>query len=432
MPVRSNLVGATLHGDLTWVFALLICQYYEIFVDLHQRCSLMKVLMPLLFLILFTTCGDSKKDRPSGPEAIVELELVDSLVVDELSPLAMDDYSPENGYYLIKGTRSRKLYLVDDKGTIIKEYDILNEGPNGIGNGAFGYRFLDKDRWVAQGLLNGYHIYNLQGEKQKTVPHNAEGLFSITVYSMRTTFTPYLKNGVPYIVGEEPNSFNAADYDVKKTDPAFYDDVRTVYSYNLDTEENILLETFPEAWLPRQERKFVGASLPFVAYHKQKEELAVLPLRGNQLFVYDFSGTTPILKDTVELVHRFRPMDVPTFGPNDDPYLSDYPQFTDLRMLGDYILVEFRTKIPAEVIRELRAKSEEIYNLPEYGSALEQYSKPYYLLAKDGKQIGVLDEFPVHGNLNFTDENGYLYVNDNLSPQVERDYNVFYKLKIKE
>jgi hypothetical protein len=393
----------------------------------------MKVLMPLLFLILLTSCGDSKKDRPSGPEAIIELELVDSLVVDELSPLAMDDYSPENGYYLIKGTRSRKLYLVDDKGTIIKEYDVLNEGPNGVGpNGAFGYRFLDKDRWVAQGLFNGYHVYNLQGEKQKTVPHNTEGLFSMTIYSMRTTFTPYVRNGIPFIVGEEPNSFNPAEHDPKKEDPMFYQQVRTVYNYNLDTEENELLETFPEAWQPRQDQIFVGASLPFVAYDRKRAKLAVLPVRGNQLFVYDFSTDLPTLKDTVELTHRFRPEEIPTFDADEDPNLSEYPQFSDLRMLGDYILVGFHTRIPKEVVQELRAKSEQFYNLPEHKTALEKYNKPYYLLVKDGQQVGVLDEFPVHGFLNFTDKNGYLYINDNVAPEVERDYNVFYKLKIKE
>ena len=393
----------------------------------------MKIFIPLLFLILFAACGESTKDRPSGPEAIIELELVDSLVVDELSPLAMDDYSPQNGYYLIKGTRSRKLYLVDDKGTIVKEYDILNEGPNGVGpNGAFGYRFLDKDRWVAQGLFNGYHIYNLQGEKQKTVPHNTEGLFSMTIYSMRTTFTPYVRDGVPFIVGEEPNSFNPAEHDPKKGDPMFYQQVKTVYNYNLDTEENELLETFPEAWQPRQDQTFVGASLPFVAYDRKKAELAVLPVRGNQLFVYDYSTELPILKETVELTHRFRPKEIPLFDADEDPNVSEYPQFSDLRMLGDYILVGFHTRIPAEVIRELRAKDEQFYNLPEYKTALERYSKSYYLLVKDGKQIGVLDEFPVHGLLNFTDENGYLYINDNIAPEVERDYNVFYKLKIKE
>lgn len=392
----------------------------------------MKFFAPLLCLILLFSCSEDRK-ASVGPETIVEVELVDSLVVNELNTLVIDDYSPENGYYLIKGTKSRKLYLVDDKGTIIKEYDILHDGPNGLGSrGAMGYRFLEKNRWVAQGLLDGYHIYNLQGEKEKTVPHNAVGLYGLTIYTMRTTFHPYVNDGIPYIVGEEPNSYNPAEYDPKKADPSFYDHVRTVYNYNLETEENTLLETFPEAWGPRQERRFVGASLPFVAYHKEKKELAVLPIRGDQLFVYDFSGENPILKDTVTLVHRFRPKEIPIFGPNDDPYLSDYPQFTDLRMLGDYILVEFRTKIPTEVIRELRAKSEDIYNLPEFGVALKQYSKPYYLLVKDGKQVGVLDLFPVHGALNFTDQDGILYVNDNISPEVERDYNVFYRLRIKE
>jgi hypothetical protein len=393
----------------------------------------MKLLTPLLFFILLASCGDNKKNRPSGPDTLIELELVDSLVVDELSTLAIDDYSPENGYYLIKGTRSRKLYLVDDKGTIVKEYAILNDGPNGVGsNGAFGYRFLDKDRWVAQGLLNGYHIYNLQGEKEKTVPHNTEGRFSLTVYTMRTTFHPYVKNGIPYLVGEEPNSFNPAEHDPKKGDPSFYEKVRTVYNYNLATEENELLETFPEAWTPRVKGKFVGASLPFVAYHQQKEKLAVLPVRGNQLFVYDYSGEAPVLKDTVELRHRYRPEDVPVLSPEDDPYLSDYPQFTDLRILGDYILVEFHTKVPAEVLRELRTKGDDVFNLPEYKTATEKYRKPYYLLVRDGKQIGILEEFPVPGVLNFTDANGNLYINDNLSPKVERDYNVFYKLRIKE
>src|SRR5690606_5215687 len=167
----------------------------------------------------------------------------------------------------------------------------------------------------------------------------------------------------------------------------------------------------------RQERRFVGASLPFVAYHKEKKELAVLPIRGDQLFVYDFSGENPILKDTVTLVHRFRPKEIPTFGPNDDPYLSDYPQFTDLRMLGDYILVEFRTKIPTEVIRELREKIEDIYTLAQYGDAINQYSTPYYLMDKDRKQVCVFDLYPLHGASNFTDQGGILYVNANITPE---------------
>lgn len=392
----------------------------------------MKIFIPLLLLILSASCGNRKDSKNAGPEGIVELELVDSLVVDELSTLAMDDYNPQTGYYLIKGTRTRKLYLVDSQGTIIQEYDVLNDSPNGLGaNGALGYRFLGKDRWVAHSPFSGFHIYSLQGEKLKTVPPNTPGLFRITIYSMRTTFTPYLEDGVAYVIGEEPNAFDPSEHDPNAGDASFYENVRTVYRYNLDTEENELLETFPKEWQPRQTKTYVGASLPFLAFDPRNKELAVLPVRGNQLFVYDYSDSIPVLKHEVELSHRFRPKAPPAFDPNDDPNLSEYPEFTDLRILGDYLLVGFHTRIPATVLRELRAKAEQFYRLPEYKAASKQYSKPYYLLVKDGKQVGILDEFPVSGTLNFTDADGILYVNDNSSPEVERDYNVFYKLRIK-
>lgn len=390
-----------------------------------------KLLTHALLASLLFACSGTKKESPAGPESIVGLTLVDSLVVDELSTLTIDDYSPENGYYLIKGTRSRILYLVDDKGMIIKEYDILDEGPNGVGpNGAFGYRFLDKDRWIAQGLFNGYHVYNLEGEKLKMLPHNSLGLFSMTIYTYRTTFNPFVKDGTAFIVGEEPNSYNPAEIDAKQLGAEFYRQARTVYRYNLENEENELLETYPADWEPRQNGRYVGTSHPFVAYHKQKQELAMLPPMGNQLFVYDYADSLPVLKHVVELTHRFRPKNAPLIGAN-PPEFSDYPGFSDLRMLGDYILVGFHTKIPSDIMVQLRAKSEQYHLLPETKTAQEQYVKPYYLLVKDGEQIGVLDEFPVHGSLNFTDENGNLYVNDNISPLVERDYNVFYKLRLK-
>lgn len=152
---------------------------------------------------------------------------------------------------------------------------------------------------------------------------------------------------------------------------------------------------------------------------------------GNQLFVYDYSDSLPILKHTVDLSHPLRPTEVPLKSSPDQPY-SDYPKFTDLRMLGDYILVGFHTRIPEHIMRELRAESEKYASLPATKAAQEKYYKPYYLLVKDGKQMGILNSFPVHGSLNFTDEEGFLYINDNISPEAERDYNVFYKLKLKD
>lgn len=390
-----------------------------------------RLLIILSASVLLGACGE--KELQLGPEALIELELVDSLVVDETSTLAIDDYSKDNGYFLIKGTRTRKPYLVDENGLIIEEYNILNDGPNGVGiNGGYGYRFLDKDRWVAQGIYNGYHLYNLKGKKTGSVPHNHVGLFGRTVYAFRTTFNPYVKNGIPYVLGEEPNSFDPAKIDADQIGAGFYQEARTIYNYNLETRENELLETYPPEWTPRKKQRFVGLSHPFVAYRRNSQEMILLPTSGNQLFVYDYSDSLPKLKQVVSLSHRFRPKEVPLVKSKDPTNYSDYPKFTDLRILGEYILVGFHTKIPEEIMQEFRAKSESYHSLPAYKTAQEQYNKPYYLLVKDGKQVGVLEEFPVHGTLDFTDEEGFLYINDNVSPKAERGYNVFFKLKIKE
>ncbi len=217
----------------------------------------------------------------------------------------------------------------------------------------------------------------------------------------------------------------------KKLGADFYAQAQSIYQYSLDTEKNKLLETYPPSWTPRKEARFVGESYPLVAYHPKKQEMALLPGVGNQLFLYDFAGEEPILTDTVALVHRHRPQVIPDINPEAEPWESDYPRFTDIRYLGEDILVGFSTKIPKEVMRELRAKSEQYYNLPEYKEASRDYVKPYYLLVSGGKQVGVLEKFPVRGALDFTDDDGTLYINDNTDPEIERDYNVFYKLKVK-
>ncbi|GGF23662.1 hypothetical protein [Echinicola rosea] len=160
--------------------------------------------------------------------------------------------------------------------------------------------------------------------------------------------------------------------------------------------------------------------------------MALLPTVGNQLFIFDFSGERPVLEDTVQLTHRYRPEVAPEVNLDAQRWLEDYPLFTDLRVCGEGFLVGFYTRIPSDVLKELRAKSEEYYKLPEFKEASAQYAKPHYMLVQGGEQVGVIDELPVHGGINFADEDGIIYVNDNQDPKEERNYNVFYKLKVKD
>ncbi len=390
---------------------------------------MMKPYSFLLLCISIFSCQSNQKEK--GPQVKLELEMLDSLVVEVEEPLVIDDFSPENACFLMRGVESRKPYLVDEKGTVLREYDILHERPNGIGtNGALGYRFLDKDHWVAQGYYNGYHLLELEGNKKSEFPPAYEERHSMRVYTYRTTFYPYVKEGVPQMVGEEPNAFDPHQFNPKEIGPAFYDSVKTIFNYNLQNGQIEWLETFPAAWEPKKAGDFVGESLPLIAYKESQEELALLPTIGDQLFVYDFSGQTPILKDTVQLTHRFRPDNMGQSQKS--AVMKDYPSFTDLRMSQAFMLVGFRTKIPQEIIDQLKSKDERYYQLPEYEEAKKQYSKAYYLLVKDGEQVGVIEETAGFGVLDHLGPKGMLYFNNNLSGGQRRKANVFYQIKVKE
>ncbi|WP_186756053.1 hypothetical protein [Echinicola salinicaeni] len=381
--------------------------------------------------VLLVGCGKKERQIQQGPTAELELEVVDSLVVDELEPLLMDDHMADLGYYMLRNYKSRQPLLVDENGTVIQEYDILNDSPNGIGSHGVGYRLLNDTSWLAQNLMTGYFLFDYQGNKMKDLPAVTEGMYTITINSIRTTFHPYINNGELYVLGEERNAYNHKEINAEKLGAEFYSQAKIIFHRNITTGENKLLTTYPEGWEPRKSNRYVGEAFPLVTINRKNKEMAILPSVGNQLFVYDFTGEEPVLKDSVKLSHRFRPEMAPDADLDAERWLDDYPMFTDLRVLGDGYLVGFYTRVPKEILKELRAKSEQYYQLPEFQEASKQYAKPYYIVVKDGKQVGVINELPVHGGINFSDEEGFIYVNDNLDPEVERDYNVFYRLKVK-
>ncbi|WP_143962637.1 hypothetical protein [Litoribacter populi] len=372
------------------------------------------------------------QEKPETEGKGLRLELVDSLVVDKLEPLLMDDYLPEEKLYLLKGSKSRQPMLVNREGEI-KELDVLNDGPAGIGSrGAWGYRFLGDDKIIAQGFDFKFHKLDLEGKKTGEVPTITSDIHRMIIYKHRTTFSPFLKDGEPMIIGEEVNAFNPAEVNHQKLGNDYYAKAKTLYTYNLNSLKTSMLESFPQDWSPRAENKYVGESLPFVSYHIGKQEIAVLPSMGNQLFLYDYSGENPELKTVVDLSHRHRPSSAAEVSADADRRTSDYPNFTDVRHAGEYVLVIFSTKIPSDIMRQLIAQDEMYFRSEEYSEASKRYVKTYALVIKDGQQIGSIDEMPSKGIFNLTTEEGDIYFDGNTNSEFERDYNVFYRYRLKE
>lgn len=209
----------------------------------------------------------------------------------------------------------------------------------------------------------------------------------------------------------------------------YYDSVKTIFSYRVKDQFLKQMNAYPESWGPRKERKYVGNSAPFIAYHRSKHLMAVLPKVSNQLFIYDFSGNEPVLLHEVTLTHKYRPQIIPEIA-EEAAYTSSYPRFTGLWFVGDRVIAEFKTRIPEDILQSLMAKSPvRVDELPEFQEAKKKFVKTFYLVIEDGKQIGVVEGLVVPGMLDYTSESGEIYVNDNINPDVEREYNVFYRLK---
>ncbi|WP_339923384.1 hypothetical protein [uncultured Cyclobacterium sp.] len=385
-----------------------------------------------VLLLIVCACSSKNSEEERGPERKMSFIIADSVMVDVLEPLVMDDQQLSGESFLMRGRKSRKPYLISKNGKVIKVYDVLNEGPNGIGaNGAFGYNFIGEEEWAAKDGLYRFQIFNLDGEKTEVLESISLGLFRVTVSHYETFYRGFIKENEKMLMGIENNLFNPSSLSKGNRDkPMYYDSVKTIFTYRVKDQLLKQFNAYPETWVPRKERKYVGNSEPFIAYHRGKHLMAVLPRVSNQLFIHDFSGNEPVLLHEVALTHKYRPPIIPEIA-KEEEYTSSYPRFTALGFVGDRIIAEFKTRIPEDILERLLAKSPvRVDELPEFQEAKEKFVKTFYLVIEDGKQIGVVEGLPVPGVLDFTTESGEIYVNDNLDPKVEREYNVFYQLEL--
>jgi len=381
----------------------------------------------LLSLFIITGCNERQASEIPNALDEVPLELLDSLVIDVLEPLELDDYHEGKGLYLLRG-KSKAVYLVDRDGNVLLKPDIIGGGPNQV-RSAQGCQFLGEDKIVCMDASSKFHIYDLKfKEKIKVLASPMKGLNTFVINRNRLNFKTSATNENPSIFGVEINSFSYADLDPKKLKEDFYGKAKVAFKYAVEEELLEFLASYPEQWYPKREGVYVGESYPLSDYNRTTSDYALLPGIGDQLFVYNEDQK---LKYAIDLSHPERaPLEEwITDGFNDQ--FGSYPRFNDLRMFGDYQIVKFNTMVPASVHRELRAGNENYGVSPEWREALKKYFRPYYIIAKDGKQVGIINDFPAPGEMDYVSSEGIIYLNDNRNPTVERDYNVFYKVRMK-
>ncbi|WP_057938247.1 hypothetical protein [Algoriphagus resistens] len=386
----------------------------------------------LIFTTLFTTllfsCSE-KETETYNPVKELQFEVYDSIVVDVLEEVVILDYQNELDQYLIKERKGNKVLLVDGKGGLINEVELIGEGPNQIQLALEG-RFWGKDRFIFKEMFatKDFHVFDRHFEKLERI--NGPGIgfgAGIFISFYRQTFTPWTEDGKDFILGEEVNSYNPGDMDPDKIGGGFYSQVKTGFLYDSSQDSINYLSLYPLDWVPRNTNRWIGQSFPFLAFDIERKKAAVLPPIGDQLFLYNLDGNSLINEKAVSLSHPVRNQKIP--DPSRENLL--YPSFSDLKTFGEYQLAIFYEAIPEDVYHEFRSKGENYRQDPGWVKAQEKYRKPRYIIVKGDQQIGISNKLPIEGNVNLGLPDGTLIVKA-ADGELERDYNLFYKIRLVE
>lgn len=383
-----------------------------------------------LFAITLFSCSESEKEASStsiNPIEELEFEVVDSILVDLLEPLTILDYLASKDLFLMKNTREGIIFLVNGKGEIVEKHELAGEGPNQIPQFLEG-RFYGESGYVFKELSMEmpYHIFDLEFNQIKKTSGTVKEMMSLSINSNKQSFAVYEENGKYKIVGEEPNSFSIADIDLETIGADFYSRVNTGFVLDVEQDSVHFINVYPEDWTFKKEHKWIGSSHPILSFDPNTKTLASLPPMGNQLGIYKLEGDKVVYEAIVQLSH-----------PDRDEYEAKlgidqitYPGFSDIKAFGDHQILKFFTPMPEDIFNGFKAKSEEYFRDPEFREALTTYRKARYIIVKGDQQIGILNELPVEGAVNLGLADGTLVVKA-ADGEVERDYNLFYRLRLK-
>lgn len=358
--------------------------------------------------------------------AELQFEVVDSIKVNVLDDLLIMDYLESSDKYLMKERKGGKIYLVDGKGSVISTQDIGGEGPNQVSIVWEG-RFFGEDGYIFKEMsaTMDFHVYDHDFQKTEKIRGPAVGLNAIFISFYRQTFHVFETGGEKYILGEEVNAFDAGTIDPLKLGGDFYNKAKTGYFYDLSQDSITYLNLFPKNWEPRKSNQWAGQSFPFLTFDPKNSKVTVLPPMGDALYSYELNGNSMQNETQVNLTHPDRTQPIP--DPSRENQL--YPSFSDLKTFGEYQLAIFNTAIPEEIYQEFRAKGEDYYRDPEWPNVLAKYRTPRYIVIKDGMQVGIVQNLPIDGNVNLGLADGSILVKAT-DGEVERDYNLFYRLKL--
>jgi hypothetical protein len=385
--------------------------------NLHSQSKLFALATTILTL---ASCN-SKNSEPEKP---VELALVlsDSIQVDFLGEMRLQDYVPASDQYLLVSDQAQKYLEVDAQGKIIQEVELSSDGLDAVST-VLGYSYVE-GKVIVLSAEKGYLKFEA-GKKvdEVLIPYP----FSAFMFYPKLDFFE-MGNKVmyPYLApSSKVVDFESGDYYQRM----YREPIMQVL--DLASKDTLGTMYLPES-SPLKDGKVHGFPIPIVS--KKGDNWLLGMWLEPRFYVYGTEGDQFSYQKTVELelpdwvgYKPVEPAAAATFF--DEVRKIRAATFEDLLILDDYVLAIYRKGISEQKLATIDQQS------PEGRTEIERMN-PYYVAVFDKEYTLIQADLAlppgVHGPT-VVNKNGELVTSKNPSlSQVEEDGLILYKMKLVE
>lgn len=382
----------------------------------------LKYLSLLIFILLFWACEGENSTVTTASKRIgnYKMEVVDSIILNELSPVMLKNYNDLTDELLLENRQMGEISIMNGQGDIISRFKPYVEGPDYTENANYGWTFAGRDGLIAYGQAY-FHRLTKAGDRIERIPYPMKVRMWVTrdfnpqnIFFLDNDDSPEILAIVPGATGK-----------FKQSSQAYMDSVQKVHAINIETKEHRALPGIPAMSDYRTMGAYADRGTPIMNRFKGNLFASVYEV-DSKIYLHDM--TTGELIKTLEIPAEHHPEYKPV------PFGSK--QFADVARknatvfsTGDRLVISNIGEIPNDEMKVIMDLPQ-WWESPEMEAAIEKYMTSNYLVFDQEGYLGTLDYKsigPFDMNI-IGSQNGYFWVKRNYED--ERDYQTLLKVQL--